>query len=409
MAKFNIKFIESLQPKDKPYLEYDDTLPAFCIKVYPTGTKSWKVIKRPKGAKPVTVTLGTFPDMSLYVAKKLAQDNLAVIGGGVNPNVARAKEKSTSITLEEAYQLYLSTHVLESSTLDDYKKAIYTYLGTWTNTQLASITPQDILNKHAEIKTASDARANGSMRVLRAIYNYAYKTMLDESRQPLLPPNPVNILSTARRWSKNKRKKTLVRASELSLFFKKLHLMRNEMKTVNAFIYYAYIRTMLFTGLRGDELRRLTTSKQSALNFDGAKGYYDQSAQLLYFFDQKNHEEIEIPLSTQGVEAVELVYNPGNYWLFRDSETHEMLSFDKTDSAFKWLKRNDFPTSGHDLRRTYITIAEALDISEYTYKRLVGHKVQNSQDVTAGYVISSNDRLRRAAQSVSDYIAGFEN
>ena len=60
--------------------------------------------------------------------------------------------------------------------------------------------------------------------------------------------------------------------------------------------------------------------------------------------------------------------------------------------------------TGHDLRRTFVTVAEALDISDYTLKRLIGHKVDNAQDVTAGYVISSNDRLRKAAQLISNAI-----
>lgn len=37
----------------------------------------------------------------------------------------------------------------------------------------------------------------------------------------------------------------------------------------------------------------------------------------------------------------------------------------------------------HDLRRTFITIAESLDISAYALKRLMNHKMSN--DVTAGY------------------------
>ena len=40
----------------------------------------------------------------------------------------------------------------------------------------------------------------------------------------------------------------------------------------------------------------------------------------------------------------------------------------------------------HDLRRTFITVAESLDIPAYALKRLVNHKMGN--DVTAGYIIS---------------------
>ena len=46
----------------------------------------------------------------------------------------------------------------------------------------------------------------------------------------------------------------------------------------------------------------------------------------------------------------------------------------------------------HDLRRTFITVAESLDISGYALKRLANHKMAN--DVTAGYIISDVQRLR---------------
>ena len=56
----------------------------------------------------------------------------------------------------------------------------------------------------------------------------------------------------------------------------------------------------------------------------------------------------------------------------------------------------------HDLRRTFITIAESLDISSYAVKRLVNHKM--SGDVTAGYIITDVERLRDPMQKITNYI-----
>lgn len=55
----------------------------------------------------------------------------------------------------------------------------------------------------------------------------------------------------------------------------------------------------------------------------------------------------------------------------------------------------------HDLRRTFITIAESLDISAYALKRLMNHKMSN--DVTAGYIITDVERLRKPMQLITDY------
>lgn len=59
--------------------------------------------------------------------------------------------------------------------------------------------------------------------------------------------------------------------------------------------------------------------------------------------------------------------------------------------------------SPHDLRRTFITLAESLDISPYAWKLLVNHKIP-ANDVSGGYVVPDLERLRRASQKVCDFI-----
>lgn len=56
----------------------------------------------------------------------------------------------------------------------------------------------------------------------------------------------------------------------------------------------------------------------------------------------------------------------------------------------------------HDLRRTFITIAESLDIPAYALKRLMNHKMSN--DITAGYIIVDVERLRKPMQLITNYI-----
>ena len=56
------------------------------------------------------------------------------------------------------------------------------------------------------------------------------------------------------------------------------------------------------------------------------------------------------------------------------------------------MERSSVSFTLHDLRRTFITIAESLDIPHYALKRLLNHRL--SGDVTAGYIVSDLDRLR---------------
>lgn len=57
----------------------------------------------------------------------------------------------------------------------------------------------------------------------------------------------------------------------------------------------------------------------------------------------------------------------------------------------------------HDLRRTFVTTAEGLDLSVYAIKRLVNHKMNS--DVTAGYIVSDVERLREPMQRIADKLS----
>lgn len=56
----------------------------------------------------------------------------------------------------------------------------------------------------------------------------------------------------------------------------------------------------------------------------------------------------------------------------------------------------------HDLRRTYTTTAESLDIPHYALNRLLNHR--SSADVTGGYIIINVDRLRGPVEFISERI-----
>lgn len=65
-------------------------------------------------------------------------------------------------------------------------------------------------------------------------------------------------------------------------------------------------------------------------------------------------------------------------------------------------KISDVHFTVHDLRRTFITIAESLDIPAYALKRLLNHKMNG--DITAGYIVADVERLRKPMQQITDYL-----
>ena len=56
----------------------------------------------------------------------------------------------------------------------------------------------------------------------------------------------------------------------------------------------------------------------------------------------------------------------------------------------------------HDLRRSFATIAESLDIPAYALKCLLNHTQKS--DVTSGYLVVTTERLREPMEKLCSYI-----
>ena len=68
-------------------------------------------------------------------------------------------------------------------------------------------------------------------------------------------------------------------------------------------------------------------------------------------------------------------------------------------------QRSGIAVSCHDLRRTYVTVAEAADVSIMSLKSLVNYSLGHG--VTEGYVQMKTDRLREPAQRVCDRLVAL--
>lgn len=117
--------------------------------------------------------------------------------------------------------------------------------------------------------------------------------------------------------------------------------------------------------------------------------------------DTKNHESHTLPLSNYLYTL--LLYrsqNKVNEYVFPGTGAGGYIIEPRKQMAHV-TNHSGVHFTVHDLRRTFITIAESLDIPAYALKRLLNHKMNN--DVTAGYIVTDVERLRKPMQDISDY------
>lgn len=288
--------------------------------------------------------------------------------------------------MQETYRAYLQSRKnLKPNTLHSYKRCIELALSDWLDKPLSTITKDMVEQRHRAIGKTNPAGANNTMRVLRALFNFAMEKYESQTGKAVISTNPVNRLSKTRAWYTIKRRQTLLTPTQLKPWYEATLNLNHETTR-------DYLQFLLFTGLRRSEASQLQWKN---VNFDEG---------TFLIPDTKNKEPHELPMSDFLREMLwsrHLVSE--KVWVFPSPVNDGPLTEPRTAQArIATLTGIEFKL--HDLRRTFITIAESLDIPAYALKRLLNHKFSN--DVTAGYIVPSTERLREPMQRITDYIKG---
>jgi integrase len=390
VMRLNKRAIDSLPIPDQRVEYRDEMLSGFRLRIEPTGRKTFYIVKKHK-SKVHKVMVGTYPDMTPEQARAKGAHVLSEIAHGLNPNIKRKAEASASVTLQEALDNYLTRNKsLKASTKYDYRKKIERVFPKQLERPLSSLTRDVVIQVHTAYSKQSPSVADSAMRALRAIHNFAAGEYVDENGVPLFPDNPTKEISRLKAWSKQTRRKTLIRKHQLPHWFSAVLDLPNLYPTPQAPIVRDLFLTLLFTGLRRNEAARLQVDD------------VDFSGKTILVRETKNGEPHELPIGDYLASVLaERKREAVNGWLFPDRHGNGPIkTFTKAHQAVKDASGVDF--IAHDLRRTFITLAESLDFSRYTLKRLLNHS--EGDDVTGGYMVLDVERLRTPMTTVESLI-----
>lgn len=361
----------------------DSLITGFCLRVTSGGVKSFIVEKRIFG-KVKRITIGRYGNITVEQARKEAMKFLGQVATGHDPIAEKKAKNVKRITLEEAFEDYLNTRKeLRPATVKDYKQVLKTGFQDWKSKSLVDISKDMVELRHSDLGKTSKARANNAMRVLRAIFNHAKAKYEDSKGNPVITFNPVDRLGQIRAWYKIERKRTLIKPHQLSDWYQAT--MQLNLQTTRD-----YLHLVLFTGLRRSEASRITWSD------------IDFKAKTLEIPETKNHQVHTLPLSDFLFDLFERRFDERASNYVFPSDTERGYLFNPKTAVKRVADLSGVPFTLHDLRRTFVTIAESLDIPGYALKRLLNHKDPN--DVTAGYIVSNVDRLREPMQKITDFI-----
>lgn len=357
---------------------YRDTmLPGFGVRV---GAKSKTyIVEGQVNRRTKRVTIGRTDLFPPETARRKALVVLGEMADGVDPTAEKRKEAVKKLSVEMAFNKFFEARPhLAKATVENYSRTGCIYLKSWVKKPIDEITRRMVLKKHQELsRSTGKITANDVFRHFRSVYNFIAAT------EENLPPNPVSILSQARAWNKERRRQTIVEAKQLPAWWSAV---MDEPEYSRDFLLIA-----LFTGMRRNEIASL---RWENIDLDERK---------LHLPTTKNGDPLLLPLS-------DFLFNllwkrkesaGANPWVFPGKgPVGHIVEPKKFHQRVRAASGVSFTL--HDLRRTYITIAESLDIPHYALKRLLNHR--SSADVTGGYIIINVDRLRVPVELISERI-----
>lgn len=398
--KFTEKAVQSLPaPTEKSRQIYSDTdtlgakrreaVPGLQLAVFKSGTRSFVLCRKFHG-RTRFITLGKYPDISVEDARIEARGHISDIRKGIDPLKNKRANSRKHVTLQEVFDDYVKVRgkQLSFNTISNYKTVIEGHLHVWCKKEMRAISRTMVQRKHSELSETSPSGANKTMRVLRALFNFANGQYENHEGKGLFPDNPVSRLSHVRIWNKEVRRQNKINNSDLKPWFTALYAI--DESDPYAVSVRDYLITMLLTGMRRREVSPL---QWTDINFKD---------KILTVGKTKNGDPLLLPLSDYLFEMLlarkEVV--EGNY-VFPGGQGNAYISEPKKHvDRLRDVSGVHFTL--HDLRRTFITIAESLDIPVYALKKLLNHRVKG--DVTEGYIIMGVERLRNPVQQITNHI-----
>lgn len=408
-----------LPPTGKRFSFKDTRVKGLIVRVTANGAKTFQLYQKHQG-RPVRVTLGTFPDMTIENARKEATVAKGALAGGDNPNVEKNRLRK-EITLGQLFELYMERYSkIEKKSWAYDEREIKKFLSQWFNRKISDISKYEITTLHLRIRENNGLyQANRMLERIRSMFNKAIEWDWDG----------VNPTQGIKKFKEKSRDRYIL-PNEMPLLLTALEAEHND-------VARDYIYISLFTGARKTNVLQMRWEQ------------VDWHNKTWRIPDTKNGEPIEVPLSLKAEEVLERRLKAGNGspWVF-PSETsksgylmdpkkawirikqratieawsqsdklaaiiteaidtlppdHEIGSLYKAVETEATKQKIELPTSLmdiriHDIRRTFGSYQAIAGASLQIIGKSLGHKSQQSTQV---YARLHNDPIRASIDTAT--------
>lgn len=352
---------------------YDTKVRGLELMVTPQGTKSFKVYRKFNN-KPIRVTLGKYPEMTIENARREAQRIINELNAGNNPNNEKKKLRGET-SFKELFTLYMERYSKQEKKTWKYdERDVPRFLGHWFQRKLSAITKQEIQALHEKVRSENGLyQANRLLSRIQGIYNKAIEWGWEGI-------NP----ATGIKKFKEKSRDRFLHPDELPRFFESLDGEQND--TIRDYIYVS-----LFTGVR----------KTNVMEMRWEDLHLARKEWLVP--DTKNGDPLRVHLVDSVIDLLQkrLETYGSKEWVFPGTGTTGHLMEPKAGWKRILDRAGIKELRIHDLRRTLGSWQAATGANSFMIGRSLGHKTPQSTAVYARLNLDPvRDSVEKATQAM---------
>lgn len=357
-------------------VRWDELLPGFGIRLYPSGRKTFVVNYRAEGVQRL-MKVGVYGQMTLEEARKRARAHLVAVADGIDPLKDRRRAASAQTVREVCHEYVEKYAKVRKKTWKDDARTIERYiLPRWGTCQLRSIKRPDVLNVHRQLGVKHPYAANRLAEIISRIFEIAKDWGILEENFP----NPARKIKPHREVQRDR----FVTQEEMPRLATAIDEEANP-HLRGAFWLY------LYTGLRKRELLR---ARWTDIDFN---------AGIWRVPETKSGRVHYLPLIPQ-VSAVltALPRLEGNPYVIPGLRTGQPL--DNLDKAWRRIRARAHLTDVriHDLRRTAGSHMAHQGVSLHLIGQLLNHR---DPSTTAIYARFQQRHLSEALKNYADKLS----
>lgn len=407
-VKLTKRIVDASEPRAGRYTIFDNVIPGFGLRVYPSGAKSWVFEYRPgEGGRRVAkrrITIGAVGDFTPDAARKLADAYRSSVKTGHDPQGDKSRQRK-AVTVSELANSFLADHVevkRKASTKVHYEDVLNRLVAPKIGKLKAKdVTRADIARLHLANK-ATPFQANRILAIVGSMYGFGAKHGLvpegmnpargverykEEGRERYFSTDELERLGAAIRkaetegipWRIDPRKKTK-------------HVPKEKRVTNIGEYGAAALRLLIFTGARLGEILSLKWE------------HVDLERGLLNLPDSKTGKKV-IVLNAPALEVLANLTCTGIYVIAGESVGTKDEK-PRSDLKRPWaMVKREAGLEGvrlHDLRHNFAAFGAGGGLGLPIIGKLLGH---TQPQTTARYAHLDSDPLRNAANAIGSTLA----